>query len=87
MFSVVKFTEENSVGITPTSWLTSNSSKCKWPDYPPGSERLKNAIKKGKTPESDWIECPVKVLKQYGKYYSFQSVQLPSGRRVFLVLL
>lgn len=63
-FALVVFTEDDSVDVVPSVWLSSGKDVCFWPPF--RSERLKNAIRKCESPLDSWTKCKVRVLHSFG---------------------
>lgn len=63
-YAVVQFPNEGTYSEIPTSWLTKDSTKCRWP-------MTKNAsffVKKNNPPEADWLLFDVIVDSYCGKH-------------------
>jgi len=72
-YVVVEFTDDHSVDIVPSLWLTDDNC-CYWPPY--RKERLGNAIKRCESSCDSWLKCSIRVLHSCGKcrvYYSSTS--------------
>lgn len=70
-YALVLFTEEkDSPGIIATNWINYEEEKC-WSWFPPvKSEFLKNKIIIArKYPQSDWLQCPIRILREFGKFF------------------
>ncbi|CAG7831871.1 unnamed protein product [Allacma fusca] len=71
LFSVVTFTEENSIEVIPTKWIYSNWKKCKCP------ADLKTFSKLRSKPESErqksWVPYAIEVKCQTDEYMSAQN--------------
>lgn len=63
-YAVVQFSNEGTYSEIPTSWLTKDSTKCRWP-------KTKNAsffVKKNITPGANWTLFDVNVECYCGKH-------------------
>ena len=64
MYSVIEFTNENSVEAVPTNWvITTGSSEklCLWPPFK--GKPLTNAIQENIRPELSWTAHPCRLIK------------------------
>jgi hypothetical protein len=65
-FAVVEFSEESTIAVVSTKWLTSCRNFCHWPAA--AGPSFVKLVTKHVDPEISWTRHPCKVLKLQGKY-------------------
>lgn len=65
-WTIVIFTDEDTVEAVPSSWLINN--KCYWPSLP--FDKITAAIRNHEEPKTCWPSYPVRILRHgtFGKY-------------------
>ncbi|CAG7829139.1 unnamed protein product [Allacma fusca] len=59
MFALVKFLKEDSCEIVPFTWISADFKTCKWP----GSKFVKRAIEKKLTPQENWSNNEINLIR------------------------
>ncbi|CAG7732320.1 unnamed protein product [Allacma fusca] len=59
MFALVKFLKEDSCEIVPFTWISADFKTCKWP----GSNFVKRAIEKKLTPQENWSNNEINLIR------------------------
>lgn len=62
-FSIVEFTEEQTVAVVPNIWIV--GGKCYWP---PGPGCKMATVQKAKAPERDWKSYSIVVKATYSTF-------------------
>lgn len=59
-FVIVEF--EDGLQIVPSTWLSNDLQRCKWPSHYISNDRYDKAIKKMEIPASNWEEHVIKKI-------------------------
>lgn len=66
-YAIVRFTaEEDSPGVISTNWINKDKNSCLFPNVQSEYQKNKLIISR-RSPEENWISCPIKILKEFGK--------------------
>ena len=87
MYSVVEFTEENSISVVPTNWLY-DSKRCYWP--PTGTQYISKLVKQMCSPNEKWRKLVYKLKKKNSEYKPkfanfYKSVLVMSNNYILLI--
>jgi hypothetical protein len=61
MFAVIEFTDESSIAVVSSQWLTDCQRFCKWPST--AGPNITKLVTRHANPEEDWNSFPCRVLK------------------------
>jgi hypothetical protein len=67
-YAIVEFTDDHSVSVVPTNWLSLNDSICYWPNVR-RSAAVEKLVKDRAETGSDWTQFAVRVLHRYGTMF------------------
>ncbi|XP_036144416.1 uncharacterized protein LOC118646616 [Monomorium pharaonis] len=67
LYSVVVFTEEDTVDVVATKWITDNGTAVYWPPTNKG-QSISRLVMGLVVPNNDWKKCPVIVEHSYKTY-------------------
>jgi len=83
-WTIVIFTDENTVEVVPTNWIQNN--KCYWPS--PTSDKMISAIKNHDAPNDSWPSYSIRLVRNgtFGKYITYCVLIVSIDKNLFIAL-